>query len=130
MKALGTGWRGGVAWKDFEVINLPSGRPTLQFHGKTLRKLTASSNTLNGLIVYLTEIWTSVVEEWIEVEKVRADHVTKLFQFLDEEPESKPSWWTEEYKSDYEGALLCLLMTAVSEPGVVKWFTEKFVTVV
>jgi holo-[acyl-carrier protein] synthase len=34
MKALGTGWRGGVAWRDFEVINLPSGRPTLQFHGK------------------------------------------------------------------------------------------------
>jgi holo-[acyl-carrier protein] synthase len=34
MKALGTGWRGGVTWKDFEVINLPSGRPTLQFHGK------------------------------------------------------------------------------------------------
>ena len=34
MKALGTGWRGGVAWRDFEVSNLPSGRPTLQFHGK------------------------------------------------------------------------------------------------
>jgi holo-[acyl-carrier protein] synthase len=34
MKALGTGWRGGVAWRDFEVANLPSGRPTLQFHGK------------------------------------------------------------------------------------------------
>jgi holo-[acyl-carrier protein] synthase len=34
MKALGTGWRGGVKWRDFEVANLPSGRPTLQFHGK------------------------------------------------------------------------------------------------
>jgi len=34
MKALGTGWRGGVAWRDFEVTNLPSGRPTLQFHGR------------------------------------------------------------------------------------------------
>jgi len=34
MKALGTGWRGGIAWRDFEVANLPSGRPTLQFHGK------------------------------------------------------------------------------------------------
>ena len=34
MKALGTGWRGGVRWRDFEVTNLPSGRPTLQFHGK------------------------------------------------------------------------------------------------
>ena len=33
MKAIGTGWRRGVRWKDFEVINLPSGRPTLKLHG-------------------------------------------------------------------------------------------------
>ena len=34
MKALGTGWRGGVTWHDFEVANLPSGKPTLLLHGK------------------------------------------------------------------------------------------------
>lgn len=34
MKALGTGWRRGVRWKDFEVANLPSGRPTLYLHGR------------------------------------------------------------------------------------------------
>jgi holo-[acyl-carrier protein] synthase len=33
MKAIGTGWKRGVRWQDFEVINLPSGRPTLQLHG-------------------------------------------------------------------------------------------------
>ena len=33
MKALGTGWH-GVGWRDFEVVNLPSGRPTLNFHGR------------------------------------------------------------------------------------------------
>jgi len=33
MKAIGTGWKGGVTWRDFEVSNLPSGKPTLQFHG-------------------------------------------------------------------------------------------------
>ena len=33
MKALGTGWRRGVRWQDFEVVNLPSGRPTLRLHG-------------------------------------------------------------------------------------------------
>lgn len=33
MKAIGTGWRYGVRWQDFEVANEPSGRPTLRFHG-------------------------------------------------------------------------------------------------
>jgi len=33
MKAIGTGWRRGVRWQDFEVTNLPSGKPTLKFHG-------------------------------------------------------------------------------------------------
>ena len=33
MKAIGTGWRHGVRWKDFEVTNLPSGKPTLKLHG-------------------------------------------------------------------------------------------------
>jgi holo-[acyl-carrier protein] synthase len=34
MKALGTGWRGGVSWRDLEVVNLRSGRPTLRLSGK------------------------------------------------------------------------------------------------
>ncbi|MEO8597867.1 MAG: holo-[acyl-carrier-protein] synthase [Candidatus Solibacter sp.] len=33
MKAIGTGWRRGVRWQDFEVTNLPSGKPTLRLHG-------------------------------------------------------------------------------------------------
>ena len=33
MKAIGTGWRHGVRWHDFEVTNLPSGKPTLALHG-------------------------------------------------------------------------------------------------
>jgi holo-[acyl-carrier protein] synthase len=33
MKAIGTGWKRGVRWQDFEVINLPSGKPTLRLHG-------------------------------------------------------------------------------------------------
>ena len=34
MKALGTGWRAGIGWRDFEVSNLPSGRPALHFSGR------------------------------------------------------------------------------------------------
>jgi holo-[acyl-carrier protein] synthase len=33
MKAIGTGWKRGVRWQDFEVANLPSGKPTLRLHG-------------------------------------------------------------------------------------------------
>ncbi len=50
MKALGTGWHGGVRWRDFEVINLPTGRPTLQFHGKAAeyaRKLEVGNISLS-----------------------------------------------------------------------------------
>jgi holo-[acyl-carrier protein] synthase len=33
MKAIGTGWRRGVRWQDFEVANQASGRPILRLHG-------------------------------------------------------------------------------------------------
>jgi holo-[acyl-carrier protein] synthase len=33
MKAIGTGWKRGVRWQDFEVANLPTGKPTLRLHG-------------------------------------------------------------------------------------------------
>jgi holo-[acyl-carrier protein] synthase len=34
MKALGTGWRRGVKWTDFEVVREPGGRPTIALHGE------------------------------------------------------------------------------------------------
>jgi holo-[acyl-carrier protein] synthase len=33
MKALGTGWRTGVRWRDIEVVREPSGKPTLELRG-------------------------------------------------------------------------------------------------
>lgn len=33
-KALGTGISYGVSWLEIEVIRLPGGRPTIQFHGR------------------------------------------------------------------------------------------------
>ncbi len=38
-KALGTGLRAGVFWRDMEVVNLPSGRPTLRLTGGALARL-------------------------------------------------------------------------------------------
>jgi len=40
-KALGTGLRAGVFWRDMGVVNLPSGRPTLQLTGGALARLQA-----------------------------------------------------------------------------------------
>jgi holo-[acyl-carrier protein] synthase len=40
-KALGTGLRHGVFWRDMGVINLPSGRPTLRLTGGAARQLDA-----------------------------------------------------------------------------------------
>jgi len=40
-KALGTGLRAGVWWRDIGVTNLPSGRPTLQLTGGAKRRLEA-----------------------------------------------------------------------------------------
>jgi holo-[acyl-carrier protein] synthase len=38
-KALGTGFRHGVFWRDMGVVNLPGGRPTLQLTGGALARL-------------------------------------------------------------------------------------------
>ena len=48
VKALGTGLRMGIAWRDISVINLKSGQPTLQLSGwaqKRLDTLTPQGHT-------------------------------------------------------------------------------------
>ncbi len=40
-KALGTGLRAGVFWRDMGVVNLPSGQPTMRLTGGALERLRA-----------------------------------------------------------------------------------------
>jgi holo-[acyl-carrier protein] synthase len=40
-KALGTGFRRGVFWRDLGVINLPGGQPGMQLTGGALKRLEA-----------------------------------------------------------------------------------------
>ena len=40
-KALGTGFRQGVFWRDMEVVHLRSGKPTLQLAGGALERMEA-----------------------------------------------------------------------------------------
>lgn len=40
-KALGTGFRAGVFWRDLGVVNLPSGQPTMRMTGGAAERLAA-----------------------------------------------------------------------------------------
>ncbi len=57
-KALGTGFRKGVFWRDMEVVNLPSGKPTMQLTGGAAERL--QSLTPSGMT---TQIDVSLTDE-------------------------------------------------------------------
>ncbi len=58
-KALGTGMRAGVFWRDIGVINLAGGRPTLRLSGGALRRL--QTITPQG---YESRIDVTLTDEW------------------------------------------------------------------
>ncbi|HEX8090989.1 MAG TPA: holo-ACP synthase [Blastocatellia bacterium] len=41
MKALGTGWGGGVGWQDIEVVSPDTGAPSIQLHRHALERMSA-----------------------------------------------------------------------------------------
>ena len=51
LKALRTGWSGGVAWQDVEVSSLASGAPLLLFHGVVLELYEQSGATAAHLSI-------------------------------------------------------------------------------
>lgn len=53
-KALGTGIRCGVFWRDMGVVNLPSGRPTLELTGRAAQRLRAITPEGLGARIDLT----------------------------------------------------------------------------
>jgi holo-[acyl-carrier protein] synthase len=81
-KALGTGVGsgGGIYWRDIEVVNLPSGKPTLRLHGGAAAALTSITPLGHEAIVHL-----SLVDEYpvaqafvvIEWRSKPASHVTR-----------------------------------------------------
>jgi holo-[acyl-carrier protein] synthase len=58
-KALGTGMRAGVFWRDMGVVNQRSGRPTLHLTGGALARLQAM--TPPG---YASRIDLTITDEW------------------------------------------------------------------
>ncbi|MGI9462764.1 MAG: holo-ACP synthase [Aestuariivirgaceae bacterium] len=53
-KALGTGFRKGVFWRDLGVVNEPSGRPTLSLTGGALEHLERLTPTGHDAQIHLT----------------------------------------------------------------------------
>lgn len=53
-KALGTGLRHGVFWRDMGVVNLPSGQPTLRLTGGALERLAAITPAGHEALIHLT----------------------------------------------------------------------------
>jgi holo-[acyl-carrier protein] synthase len=58
-KALGTGFRRGVFFRDIGVVNLPSGKPTLQLAGGALERLRAITPKSHR-----AEIDIALTDEW------------------------------------------------------------------
>ena len=93
-KALGTGFRRGVYWRDMGVVNLPSGQPTMKLTGGAAARLaeitppgliaewvqpTGAQDTysLGDLVTHVGQVWESTVDNnswepgvygWVEVE--------------------------------------------------------------
>jgi len=53
-KALGTGLRHGVFWRDMGVVNLPSGKPTIELTGGARRRLDAMTPPGMTALIHLT----------------------------------------------------------------------------
>lgn len=53
-KALGTGIRHGVFWRDMGVANLPSGKPTMALTGGALERLKAITPDGHQAVIHLS----------------------------------------------------------------------------
>ena len=58
-KALGTGLRDGVFWRDMGVVNLPSGKPTMALTGGAAARLAALVPHGMVAVIHLT-----IADEW------------------------------------------------------------------
>jgi holo-[acyl-carrier protein] synthase len=58
-KALGTGLRAGIFWRDMGVVNLPSGKPTMALTGGAAKRLTAIMPAGTEPVIHVT-----ITDEW------------------------------------------------------------------
>jgi holo-[acyl-carrier protein] synthase len=63
MKALGTGWRRGVRWVDFEVVRELGGRPTIRLDGEA--KKIAAELGVDRIVLSITHTETMALAQVI-----------------------------------------------------------------
>jgi holo-[acyl-carrier protein] synthase len=61
MKALGTGWRRGVRWVDFEVVRELGGRPTIRLDGEA--KKIAAELGVKRIVLSITHTETMALAQ-------------------------------------------------------------------
>ena len=56
LKALGTGWRGGIAWTDIEILRQPSGQPGVTLTGEC--QIVAAARGITRWLISISHIET------------------------------------------------------------------------
>ena len=76
-KALGTGFRRGVFFRDIGVVNLPSGKPTLELAGGARERLEAITPTgcRAEIDIALTDEWP-IAQALVIISAVSAPHAS------------------------------------------------------
>jgi len=54
VKALGSGIAEGIHWPEIEVVNTPSGQPTIELHGKAAELLAGKCEAGQRAVVHLS----------------------------------------------------------------------------
>ncbi|MCF1503625.1 MULTISPECIES: holo-ACP synthase [Afifella] len=73
-KALGTGLRQGVFWRDMGVVNLPSGKPTMRLTGGAAEVLARMTPEGYEALIHLTITDDGpLAQAFVVIEAVRAD---------------------------------------------------------
>jgi len=72
LKALGTGWRQGISWRDIEVLNGPSGRPVVTLMGGTQDM--AEKMGIAGVLVSISHCRTHATAHAVAVDEMPATY--------------------------------------------------------
>lgn len=68
MKALGTGWRKGVRWRDIQIIHNNDGKPEVKLVGRT--KEIAKRLEIDGVLVSMSHTREYAIAQAIAIRKV------------------------------------------------------------